>query len=138
MLIKEIMSSSVESVEPGLSIAECARKMRDLDIGCLPVLNNGQLIGMITDRDICCRAVADERDVAKSAAEDIMTKDVTFCFDDQDCEDAAHLMEEKHLRRLVVLSREKATVGVLSVDNLACCSHDLAGGVLEAAAPSAH
>ncbi len=138
MLIKEIMSSSIESVDPGLSIADCARKMRDLDIGCLPVLNDGKLIGMITDRDICCRAVADECDVAKSAVKDIMTKDVTFCFDDQDCDEAAHLMEEKHLRRLVVLSREKDTVGVLSVDNLASWSHDLAGEVLEAAAPSVH
>ncbi|MDP2620714.1 MAG: CBS domain-containing protein [Hyphomicrobiales bacterium] len=136
--MKEVMTSKVQSVSPEQSIQECARKMRDLNIGSLPVSEKGQMIGMITDRDICCRAVADGRDLAKTKAADIMSKDVTWCFDDQECADAAHLMEDKHIRRLTVLNRDKAPVGFLSVDDLARCSHDLAGGVLESAIGPAH
>lgn len=138
MLVKEVMTSKMRSVTPDLSVQECARMMRDLEIGSLPVSKDGQLIGMITDRDICCRAVADGRDLAKTKAAEIMSKDVSWCFDDQDCADAAHLMEDKHIRRLTVLNREKAPVGLLSVDDLARCSHDLAGEVLEAASGPMH
>jgi predicted transcriptional regulator len=128
----------VQSVAPDLSLQECARKMRDLNIGSLPVAEKGKMVGMITDRDICCRAVADGRDLAKTTAADIMSKDVSWCFDDQDCADAAHLMEDKHIRRLTVLNREKAPVGLLSIVDLARCSRDLAGGVLVAASGTAH
>lgn len=138
MLVKEVMTAKVQSVAPDLSIQECARKMRDLNIGSLPVSEKGRVIGMITDRDICCRAVADGRDPTKAKAADIMSKDITWCFDDQDCADAAHLMEDKHIRRLAVLNRDKAPVGFLSVDDLARCSHDLAGSVLEASAKAMH
>ncbi len=138
MLVKEIMTPKVESVEPGLSLQDTAGKMRDKNIGSLPVWEDGQMIGMITDRDICCRAVADGRDPTTTTVRDIMSKDVTYCFDDQDCADAAHLMEDKHIRRMAVMDREKAMVGFISVDDLARCSHDLAGEVLEAAASPQH
>jgi predicted transcriptional regulator len=133
MLVKEIMSPKAESIEPGLSLQETATKMRDLNIGSLPVWEDGEIIGMITDRDICCRGVADDRDPVTTTVRDIMSRDVAYCFDDQECDDAAHMMEDKHIRRLAVLNREKAMVGFLSVDDLARCSHDLAGVVLEAA-----
>jgi predicted transcriptional regulator len=67
-----------------------------------------------------------------------MTRVVSSCFDDQDCTEAARLMREKGVRRLTVLNRENAMVGVLSIDDLARCSHDLAGEVLEAVAPWPH
>lgn len=133
MLVKEIMSPKVETVGPDLSLQESARKMREMNVGSLPVWENSKLVGMITDRDISCRAVADGRDPATTKVREIMTKDITHCFDDQDCTDAAHLMEEKHIRRLAVLNRDNAMVGFLSVDDLARCSHDLAGAVLEEA-----
>lgn len=135
MLVKEVMARSVQYVSPSATLQECARRMRDLHIGSLPVWENGKLAGMITDRDICCRAVAEGRDPAKTKARDIMSKDVTFCFDDQECDDAAHMMEERHIRRLAVLNRRRSMVGLLSVDDLARCSHALAGEVLEAAKP---
>lgn len=135
MLVKEIMSPKVETVGPDLSVQESARKMRELNVGSLPVWDNSKLIGMVTDRDISCRAVADGRDPAKTKVREIMTKNITTCFDDQDCADAAKLMEDKHIRRLAVLNRDKAMVGFLSVDDLARCSHELAGEVLEAARP---
>ncbi len=133
MLIKEIMTTTIESVGPDLSVREAARRMRDLNIGSLPVLANGQLIGMITDRDICCRAVSEGRDPAATKIQEIMSKDIAYCFNDQDVADAAHLMEDKRIRRLVILNRDKTMAGFLSVDDLARWSHDLAGEVLEAA-----
>ena len=134
MQIAEIMTSKIEWVSPDTTLQEAARKMRDLDIGSLTVMEDGELVGMITDRDICCRGVADGQNPAKTKVRDIMSKDVTTCFSDQDITDAAHLMEGKHIRRLAVLNRERKTVGFLSVDDLACYSHDLAGEVLEASA----
>jgi predicted transcriptional regulator len=112
MLVKELMTMKVEYVNPDATLQECARRMRDLNIGSLPVWENSKLAGMITDRDICCRAVAEGRDPAKTRARDIMTKDVAFCFDDQECDDAAHLMEQKHIRRLAVFNRRRSMVGV--------------------------
>jgi CBS domain-containing protein len=135
MQVKEIMTPKVESIGPDLSLQDCARKMRELDIGALPVWRDGQLLGMITDRDICCTAVADGLDPATTTAGDIMSKNVACCFDDQECSEAAQLMEEKHVRRLAVVNHDQAMVGFLSVDDLARCSHELAGEVLEAAAP---
>jgi len=136
MLVKEIMTSKVEFVGPALSIQDAARKMRDLNIGSLPVWENGQLLGMITDRDICCRAVAEGRDTVKTAVREIMSRDVSSCFSDDDVADAARLMEEKHIRRLAVVNRDRTMAGFLSVDDLAHHSYHLAGEVLDAARPT--
>lgn len=136
MLVKEIMTPKMESISPALSLREAARKMRDLNIGSLPVWENGSLIGIVTDRDICCRAVAEGKDPAKTAVSDIMSKDATFCFSDDDVSEAAHLMENRHIRRLAVLNRDKSMAGFLSVDDLARYSHHLAGEVLEAVRPT--
>ncbi len=138
MLVKELMTSKVQWVSPDLSIRECAQKMRELNVGALPVQENNQLLGIITDRDICCRAVADNKDAAATKAREIMSQGITSCFDEQDCSDAAHLMEDRHIRRLPVLDKGKHMVGFLSVGDLARCSHDLAGEVLEATAGTAH
>jgi CBS domain-containing protein len=118
MHVSQLMSKKVEWVSPTLSLRDAARKMRDLDIGCLPVGENDRLIGMITDRDITCRWVADGKARGKATVRDAMSSGVTWCFDDEDVGDAAHLMEEKHIRRLPVLSREKRLIGMLSVGDI--------------------
>jgi CBS domain-containing protein len=133
MLIKEIMTPSMDSVGPGLSLQETARKMRDINIGSLPVWEKGELLGMITDRDICCRAVAEGRDPARTTVREVMSRDVSCCFSDDDIADAAQLMERKHIRRLAVLNRDRTMAGFLSVDDLAHHSHKLGGYVLDAA-----
>jgi len=138
MLVRDCMSTRIEKVAPDTPLAECARKMRDLDIGSLPVWEDGALAGIVTDRDICCRAVADGLDIGKTVARDVMSTEVASCFDDQDYEDAAHMMEGRHLRRLAVMDRENRMVGLLTVDDLARHSYILAGEVLRAAAPTAH
>jgi CBS domain-containing protein len=139
MLVKDAMSTKVETVAPDTTLQECARKMRRMDIGALPVWSDGSLVGMVTDRDICCRAVGDGRDPAIVTARDVMSKNIASCYDDEDCTDAARTMRAKHLHRLVVMDRKKkAMVGLLSVDDVARYSHDLAGEILEAAAPWPH
>lgn len=119
MQIQEAMTQHAEWIDPNISLKEAARIMRDRDIGCLPVGENDRLIGMITDRDIVCRAVADGVDPTAKTARDVMSKGITYCFEDQDLEDAARLMEEKQIHHLPVLSRQKRMVGILSMSDLA-------------------
>lgn len=138
MLIKEVMSTRVEAIAPTTTIRECARKMEQLGVGALPVWQDGAQVGLVTDRDICCRVVGAGKDPATTPVREIMTRSVTSCFEDQDCKEAAQLMANKGVRRLTVIDRNKATVGIVSVDDLARCSHDMAGEVLEAVAPWPH
>ncbi len=138
MLVKDVMSTKVEAVTPTTTISDCARKMEQLGIGILPVWQNGAPIGLVTDRDICCRVVGVGKNPATTPAREIMTKTVASCFEDQDCSEAARLMTSKGVRRLTVVNRNQMTVGIVSIDDLARCSHDLAGQVLEAVAPWPH
>ena len=97
--VEEKMSSDVECVGPDISLADIGKTMRDQEIGCILVKENGQIIGIITDRDMTCRAVADCLDPATVTARAIMSKTVCYCFDDAYLSDAAHIMQEKQIRR---------------------------------------
>ncbi len=133
MKIQEIMTQKVETISPDATTKDAARIMHDMHIGSLPVTNdNHELLGIITDRDICCKVVATGRDAGWTKVREVMSKDVTTCFDDQDINEAANLMAKQHIHRLAVLTRSNSMSGFLSVDDLAHCSHDLAGTVLEA------
>ncbi len=141
MLVKEIMSAKVEWVSPDAPIQEAARKMRDRDIGSLPVRerDDGKLVGIVTDRDIACRAVAEGRDPATTTVGEVMSAGATCCFDDQDVGEAAHLMEEKQLHRLPVFDHENHLVGMLAIGDLALrAPHELSGEVLEAVSRHTH
>lgn len=134
MLVKEAMRRDAYWVSPDTSVKEVAHKMRDLNIGSLPIGENDRLIGMVTDRDIALRCCADGGDPTKLTARDVMSKGISWCFEDQAIEDAAHLMGAKHVRRLPVLNRQKRMVGFLSVDDIAIkASHELGGEVIDAA-----
>lgn len=136
--VAEIMSKNVTWVAPDLSLQEAAKKMRDLDIGCLPVGKDDRLIGMVTDRDIACRAVSQGQDPAKASVGDVMSKGITFCFDDQNVSEAARLMERKRIHRLPVLNRRKRMVGMLSLGDIGLhAAHELTGEVVEAVAKHA-
>jgi CBS domain-containing protein len=139
MQVKEIMSKTVTWVSPDLPLNQAAKKMLDLDIGCLPVGKDDRLVGMITDRDIACRAVAQGHDPAKTTVSDAMSRGISYCFDDEDIEEAAQLMEKKQIHRLPVLNRKKRMVGIVSLGNIALhASHELTGEVMEAVSrPSA-
>lgn len=134
MKIEEIMTATLETIRADLTLQEAARKMRDRKIGCLAVVDAGGLIGIITDRDVCCRAVAEGIDPTHATVREFMTRDVAYCFGDQELADGAHLMESKKIRRLAVLDREKHMLGLVSVDDIARGSYFLAGQVLERSA----
>ena len=133
MQIEHVMTPGLEFIDPNASIQDAACKMRDLNIGCLTVIDDGDLVGMITDRDICCRVVGEGLNAATTRVREAMSENVTYCFEDQDIVEAARLMEARHIRRLAVLNRAKQAVGFVSIDDLARYSHNLAGEVLEAA-----
>jgi CBS domain-containing protein len=119
MFVRDAMTPDAEWISPDLSLVEVGRRMRDKRIGCLPVGDKDRLIGMITDRDLACRAIADGADPKTTKAREVMTKGITWCFDDQSLDEAARLMEEKQIHHLPVLNRRKRMVGILSLSDLA-------------------
>jgi len=125
------MTQKMESILPTATLRDAARKMRTLKIGSLPVAENGNLIGMITDRDICCRAVADDFDPVRTEVREIMSHDVAFCFSYDTVNDAVRQMEQRHVQRLAVLNNDKTIAGFLSVDDIAHFSRQMAGEVLD-------
>ncbi len=119
MLAKECMTKNVEVGRPNMSLAEAAKKMRDGDFGILPIGEQDRLVGMITDRDIAVRAVAEGKDPHKSYVGEVMTNKVLYCFEDQDVNEVVRNLGENKIRRLPVLNRQKRLVGILSLGNLA-------------------
>jgi len=119
MLVRDAMTAHAEWISPDISLTEVARKMRDADIGCLPVGENDRLVGMVTDRDIACRACADGADPNTTKARDIMTAGITWCFEDDDVKDVARRMAEKEIHHVPVMNRDKRMTGILSLSDLA-------------------
>lgn len=124
MQLRDIMTRDVDVVRPEAPIREAAMKMRALDVGPIPVCDGERLIGMLTDRDITVRAVAEGRDPNATAVRDVMTPEVAFCFEDQDVEQAATLMEQRQIRRLPILNQQKRLVGIVSLGDLALGTRD--------------
>jgi CBS domain-containing protein len=134
MRVHDVMTQGVECVKPSDSIAAAAQRMRDLDVGVLPVCgDDDQLKGMITDRDITVRAVAECCDPSSTCVADMMTPSIIYCFEDQKIDEAARLMEENQIRRLPVMNREKQLVGIVSLGDIAVKTGDelLVGEALE-------
>ena len=119
MQLRELMTTDVEVVGPTDSVFEASKKMRDLDIGGLPVCDGRRLVGMITDRDITIRATAEARDPNKTNVSECMTPEIVYCFEDQSEDEAERIMGEKQIRRLPVLSRDKELTGIISLGDLA-------------------
>lgn len=119
MLIREIMTDHVEFVGPDESLQEAALKMRDFGVGPLPVCENEAVVGMLTDRDITIRAVAEGCDPESTKVRDVMSGELVCCFDDQDVDVAARLMKAQQIRRIVVMNRDKRLVGIVSLGDLA-------------------
>ena len=120
MLVKEIMTRRVECVRPDTTLQEAARKMRDLDVGPLPVCgDDDKLAGMLTDRDITVRATAEGKDPTRTPVKDAMTPEVVYVFEDQDTKDAADTMAAHQIRRVLVMNRDKRLVGIVSMADLA-------------------
>lgn len=110
-------SKDVCIANPDQSIREAACLMAKIDAGALPVGENDRLVGMITDRDIAVRAVAAGRS-PETKIRGVMSKEVLYCFDDEDLDDVAKNMSDIKVRRLPVLNRDKRVVGILSIGDL--------------------
>lgn len=137
MKVKQAMHAGVDWCAPNTRLADLARIMRDADVGAVPIGENDRLIGMVTDRDIVCRGLADGRDPASLTARDVMSPGIVYCTEDQSLEDAIHMMEEKQIRRMPVLNSRKRMTGMLSLGDLShAAGHELTGELAEAV--SAH
>lgn len=133
MKLSEIETKNPQVIGPDDMICQAANKMREIDVGMLPVCDGERLIGAITDRDLTIRAVAEGRDPLATKVREVMTHDICYCYEDDDVEEAAHLMEQKQIRRLPILNRDKKLVGIISLGDLALRYDDeeLAEEVLE-------
>lgn len=118
MRVKDVMTTNVRLARPDQTIAEAARLMAECDAGVLPVGEDDRLVGMITDRDIAIRAVANDLG-PDTPVRDVMSKEVLYCFEDEALEHVADNMGEQRVRRLPVMDREKRLVGILSFGDLA-------------------
>jgi len=122
MRIAEAMTGNVRVVTPDQSIIEAAKLMADCDCGVLPVGENDRLVGMITDRDIVVRGLANGKTGETTTVREVMSEDVMYCFEEDDVCDVARNMGDLQMRRLPVVNREKRLVGIVSLGDIAVTS----------------
>ena len=122
MKVKDVMISDIKYAPSGTSLKQAAQLMAGLDCGFLPVGNPDQdkLLGVVTDRDIVIRAVADGDDPNTTSVDDVMTDRVLYCFADDDLDTAANSMRDQHVYRLIVLNSpdEKRLCGIISLGDM--------------------
>ena len=122
MRVSEAMTREVKICTPGQPIREVAQTMAAIDAGALPVGENDRLIGMVTDRDIAVRAVAQGKG-PDTPVREVMSEHIEYCFDDEDLDRVAQGMADVRVRRLPVVNREKRLVGILSLGDVARRGH---------------
>jgi CBS domain-containing protein len=127
MKVSEAMSRDVRVAAPEQTLQRVAQAMAELDAGAMPVGENDRLVGMITDRDMVIRGIAQGKG-PEAKVRDVMTAEVKYCFDDQDVEEVARNMGEIQVRRLPVVDREKRLVGIISLGNIARTHEDEEAG----------
>jgi CBS domain-containing protein len=131
MQVREVMTRGVETIPPHCTLQEAAALMRARNVGALPVADGRLLVGMLTDRDIAVRATAEGHDAFEDRVRDAMTPGVVACSEEQDVREAARLMQERRVRRLVVLDRAHEPAGIVALEDLAAGDERLAGETLE-------
>ena len=119
MKVKDAMHKGVDWVSPDTPVSELAKLMRDHDVGSIPIGENDRLIGMVTDRDIVCKGLAqDNFDASRATASDVMTEDIHCCREDEDLAKAVQHMEALKIRRLPVINQHKRMIGMLSLGDI--------------------
>jgi len=118
MKVRDVMTDRVDTVTPNASVVEIAQMMKNNDVGSIPVCEDKKVIGMITDRDIVIKVVADGKNIESRMAKDIMNSKIITVTGDQDVHEAAHLMSEYQIRRLPVVEQGKI-VGIVALGDLA-------------------
>jgi len=117
--VADIMSTDVQVIGPKDTLRRAAQLMREQEIGALPVCDGDKLLGMLTDRDITVRGVAEGLDPDQTCASELMSSDVQFCTTDQDAQEAMRTMGDKQVRRLPVVDLDMKLVGIVSLGDLA-------------------
>jgi CBS domain-containing protein len=119
MKVKDVMHKGVDWVSPDTPVTELAKLMRDHDVGAIPIGENDRLVGMVTDRDIVCKGLAqDNFDPRATTARDVMTAEIHCCREDEDLAKAVRHMEELKVRRLPVINKNKRMIGILSLGDV--------------------
>lgn len=137
MKVEQAMHSGATWIAPDLSLSDIAERMRQDDVGALPVGENDRLIGMVTDRDIVVRGLDGLADPLQLTARDVMSEPIVYCNANEDLEDAVRIMESKRIRRLPVIGDNHRMVGMLSLGDVAAkASSSLSAETLRAV--SAH
>jgi CBS domain-containing protein len=119
MQVREVMTSDVQIASPNDSVCDAALLMAQEDCGVLPVGESDRLLGMVTDRDIVVRCLADGRDPTTCRISEVMTPEVKYCFEDEDLDHVADNMAELQVRRLPVMNRDKQLVGIVALGDIA-------------------
>jgi CBS domain-containing protein len=128
MKVKDAMHKGVDWVSPDTPVTELAKLMRAHDIGCIPIGEDDQLVGMVTDRDIVCKGLAGNGfDASRAKARDVMTEGIHCCREDDDLAKAVHHMETLQVRRLPVINKSRRMVGMISLGDV---SHFTSGDLL--------
>lgn len=133
MKVSEIMTTDFQLIDSTNTLLDAAKKMKSLNVGFLPVREGTRLIGLVTDRDIVIRGLAEGKDVRLTQVKDVISSEIVYCFEDDNVEDAARLMEDNQIRRLVVVDHDQTPVGIVSIGDIAVKSgqEELAGEILE-------
>ena len=119
MKVKDSMHKGVDWVSPDTPVTELAKLMRDHDVGAIPIGENDRLVGMVTDRDVVCRGLAqDNFDAGRATARDVMTAQIHCCREDEDLAKAIRHMEELKVRRLPVINNSRRMIGILSLGDV--------------------
>jgi CBS domain-containing protein len=118
MIVSEVMTRDVRVASPDDTIQQAARIMAEIDAGIVPVGDNDRLVGMLSDRDIAVRAVAQGKDPSTPIGE-VMTRDIKYCFEDEDAEEVCQNLGDQQIRRIPVVDRAKRLVGILSLGDIA-------------------
>jgi CBS domain-containing protein len=139
MKVKDVMTRGVECVRPETTLQDAAARMKSLDVGPLPVCEGDRPVGIVTDRDIVVRAIAEGRDPRTTRVQDVMTREVVSVGENDDVKDAARLMKQHQIRRVIVAGADKGVTGIVSLGDIAVDTRDdkLSGDVLEKVSESA-
>ena len=117
--LRDIMTRDVEIIASKATVQEAAKKMQDLNVGALPVCDGDKLTGMLTDRDLVMRVLAEGRNPKTVTVSEAISKDVVFCFEDDGVDKASQLMAQHQIRRLPVMSSTKRLVGIVTLGDVA-------------------
>ena len=118
MKIQDVMNRDPKLISPDATLRHAAQLMKECDCGILPVADGDRLVGMVTDRDIAVRCIAEGKGPDTKVRE-AMTHEVKYCFDDEEAQHVAQNMAEIQVRRLPVMNRDKRLVGIVSLSDLA-------------------